>query len=315
MLTGMTHGSDELPPQPAKAGTPAEFTAALRTLRTWSGLTYRQLEGKSPDPLPASTIATTLGRATLPRERFVDSFTRACGLGEDDVRQWLDVRRRIALNDPAEPAEPEAEPSPRWRATAVAAAVGVVVGVAGTLGVTALTGGSATQSETRNTLSAMPVTGLKMLTQGNFVRIHPAGSPDLCLTQGNDRTGRYDSFVVAKMSCEKVPLPHVYMKPVADNVVQLQWQHPEFNIGCLTVVLDGAARDLLEPRDKCDDNDPAQRFRVERSGGHFRLHSAIMDSCLGLRAPAAEVGAEVMQGRCTGKEDQEFEIELVNPPA
>jgi hypothetical protein len=314
MLTGMTHGSDELPPQPAKAGTPAEFTAALRALRTWSGLTYRQLEGKSPDPLPASTIATTLGRATLPRERFVDSFTRACGLGEDDVRPWLEARRRIAMNTPAEPTEP-VEPTPDpppWRRQAVAAAIGVVLGVAGTLGVTALTD----SSETPTTLSAMPITGLTMLTQGNYVRIHPADSPDLCITEGRDRTGAYDSAVAAQMPCAEVLLPHVYMEPVANNVVQLQWQHPEHNIGCLTVLLDGPARDLLEPRDKCDDNDPAQRFQVERTtNNNFRFRATITNLCLGLRTPATEQGAEITQTRCTNKKDQEFEIELVNPPS
>ncbi|GAB3430279.1 helix-turn-helix domain-containing protein [Actinophytocola sediminis] len=64
--------------QPASVSTPAEFTAALRTLREWSGLTYRQLEDKATalgTPLPVSTIASTSGRTTLPRERFIDSFT------------------------------------------------------------------------------------------------------------------------------------------------------------------------------------------------------------------------------------------------
>jgi hypothetical protein len=91
-------------PQPARVDTAAEFTAALQDLRTWSGLTYRQLEGKATalgSALPASTIATTLSRATLPRESFVDAFTRACGLGEGEVRQWLDARRRIAMGKPA----------------------------------------------------------------------------------------------------------------------------------------------------------------------------------------------------------------------
>src|SRR5258708_1827366 len=89
-------------PQPDRVGTPAEFAAALRALRTWSGLTFRQLEGKATafgSSLPASTVATTVNRTTLPREQFVDAFTRACGLGDEEVRQWLDVRRRIALGE------------------------------------------------------------------------------------------------------------------------------------------------------------------------------------------------------------------------
>jgi hypothetical protein len=46
-------------------------------------------------------------------ERFVDAFTRACGLGEDDVREWLETRRRIAVAEPSPSDEPPA--SPCWR--------------------------------------------------------------------------------------------------------------------------------------------------------------------------------------------------------
>ncbi|WP_416973878.1 helix-turn-helix domain-containing protein [Streptomyces sp. 4F14] len=94
------------PPRPELTGTPAEFVEALRALRIWSGLTCRQLESKATalaDSLPASTIATTLGRATRPRERFVDTFARACGLGEEETELWLRAHRRIAAGVPAVP--------------------------------------------------------------------------------------------------------------------------------------------------------------------------------------------------------------------
>jgi hypothetical protein len=250
------------PPQPAKAATPAEFTVALRALRTWSGLTYRQLEGKSLDPLPASTIATTLGRATLPRERFVDAFTRACGLGDDQVREWLAARQRIAMSDgevPEEPAPEPPPPAPRWRRVAglVAAAC---VGAAAALGVSALTGDEpASPAESAGTPS---VRGLDIPTVGSFARIHPGGDPDLCVTEGTDQSGQYDSAVAAQRPCTEVVLPHVFLEPVDTDVVQIQWHHPTHDIGCLTLLVEGPARDLVEPQDACaDDND--QEFVIE----------------------------------------------------
>lgn len=319
----MTEGSGEPPadpPQPAKTTTPAEFTAALRALRTWSGLTYRQLEGKAAtyrDALPASTIATTLGRATLPRERFVDAFTRACGLGEDDVRQWLEARRRIAMADPASPdpalPEPDEEPVPPWwrRLTRLAAAavVGAVVGVAGTLGVGALSG---SEDEAPPELT-MPVTGLEMRAIGSWARIHPAGEPSLCITEGVDRTGRYEWAVAAQMPCSQVQ-PRVYLEPVAKDVVQIHWHNNGYGVGCLTVLLDGPGRNLVEPRDNCFVEEPAQRFRLERVRDRFRIRLFTGDGCLGLRDPDTE-GAELVQEHCTGDESQEFVIELVDPPA
>lgn len=325
MLVGMTEGSGEPPadpPQPAKTTTPAEFTAALRALRTWSGLTYRQLEGKAAtyrDALPASTIATTLGRATLPRERFVDAFTRACGLGEDDVRQWLEARRRIAMADPASPdpalPEPDEDPvQPWWRRLtplAAAALVGAVLGVAGTLGVGAL---SRSEEESAAPELTMPVTGLEMRTIGSWARIHPAGEPSLCITEGVDRTGRYEWAVAAQMPCSLVQ-PRVYLEPVDRNVVQIQWHNPEFGVGCLTVMLEGPGRNLVEPRDHCYVVEPTQRFRLERVRDRFRIRPATGDGCLGLRVGDTDEGAEVIQEQCDGTEDQEFVIELVDPPA
>ena len=301
------------PPQPARAGTPAEFTAALRALRTWSGLTYRQLEGKAAahrDTLPASTIATTLGRATLPRERFVDAFTRACGLGDDDVREWLETRRRIAMADPS----PEEPPAPPWWRRlvplAVAAVVGVVVGVGGTLGVGALSGPDLGPEED---MPAIPVTGLSMRVIGSWARIHPVSDPSLCITEGVDRTKRFETAVAAQMPCSIVQ-PRVYLEPIGRDVVQIQWHSSEYGVGCLTVLLSGPGRNLVEPRDNCWAVEPAQQFRLERVGNHFRIRPATSDGCLGLRTPNTNEGAELAQEDCTGSDTQKFTIELANPP-
>jgi helix-turn-helix protein len=323
-MGGMTDGAGEspaAPPQPTKASTPAEFTSALRALRTWSGLTYRQLEGKAAtyrDALPASTIATTLGRATLPRERFVDAFTRACGLAEDEVRQWLGVRRLISMGDPAAPEEPpDEEPpvSPRWRRFAplvAVAVVGVSIGVAGTLGFDDSSAGAPPTAT--DSLPRMPIAGLGMKAVGAWAAIHPVGTPSLCVTEGLDTTRQYDSPVAAQMSCAGTPLPHVYLEPVAQNVVMIQWHNPEYGVGCLTVLSNGPARNLLEPWEDCAEGNPAQRFRLEMArDGQYRIHAEVTGQCLGARGPVAE-NTEVAQAACSGASEQNYLIELLNPP-
>lgn len=321
---GSSAGSLSAPSPPEQAGVPAEFNAALRALRIWSGLTYRQLEEKTATqqtlpPLPASTIATALRRATLPREQFVEAFTRACGLGDDDVRQWLEARRRIAVqasegevDDDAR--APDPTPSvPWWRPVAILLA-GVVAGVAGTLGVLA----PFDTPSAPPPLSAMPVTGLDIRATGSWARIHPARTPELCLTEGRDRAGGHATAVVAQKPCAQATLPHVFVEPVGQDTVQLQWHHPRYGIGCLTLLRDGPGRDLLEPRDDCADHDSAQRFRIEPFGpaaaARFRIRPVATEQCLSLRDQDTAADTEVVQGRCSTAPDQEFLIELISPP-
>ncbi|MEW2439628.1 XRE family transcriptional regulator [Streptomyces caniferus] len=331
-MTEKGDGFAELPedaPQPAQSRTPTEFTAALRSLRIWSGLTYRQLEDKATanaDTLPASTIASTLGRVTLPREGFVDAYTRACGLGAEEVRQWREARRRIAGNEPvsngaARDDDPDTPitgaPAPasvlRWRR--VAPLLGAaVIGAAGTLGVRMVMH----EASTPAALPEMPVTGLRMLAVGSWAQIHPARTPKLCLTEGRDRTGRYPTAIAAQRSCTNVALPQVFLEPLGKEIVQIQWHHPKYGIGCLTVLLKGPGIDLLEPRDDCADDNRTQQFHIERFGPpdtvHFRIRPVITGRCLGLRHQDTQDGAEVVQGRCSGATDQDFLIELTPPP-
>ncbi|MFJ6523452.1 helix-turn-helix domain-containing protein [Streptomyces filamentosus] len=319
----------EDPPQPTPAKTPAEFTAALRGLRVWSGLTYRQLEGKAAacaDTLPASTIATTLGRVTLPRERFVDAFTRACGLSDEEVQKWLEVRRRVATTEPAAPGgDPDDKsdrpltdapgPVPAWwwrRAVGLLGAIGI--GIAGTLGADSLF----SNGPTHTSFPEVPVSGLRMLAVGSWAHIHPARTPALCLTEGRDRTGRYRTAIVAQRTCEKAVQPRVFLEPLAKNIVQIQWHHPKYGIGCLTVLEEGPGRNLLEPRDDCADDNQAQQFRLERYGppdtARFRIRPVAAGQCLSLRDQDTGEGAEIVQGRCSGAADQDFLIKLI-PPA
>jgi hypothetical protein len=126
------------PPSPAAATDEATFVAALRRLKNWSGLSFRQLERTATDNgdvLPYSTAATVLSKSRLPRAEVVAAFVRACGVA--DVRPWLLARTRIADGTAAAPA-PAPHPVPvrgrfsRRRRAVVAAAALAIAFTAGT---------------------------------------------------------------------------------------------------------------------------------------------------------------------------------------
>ena len=126
------------PPSPAAATDETSFVAELRRLKTWSGLSFRQLERNatdSGDVLPSSTAATMLTKNRLPRAEVVAAFVRACGVA--DVRPWLLARTRIADGTAAAEAPAPRPTSPRgrlsrWRRAVVAAAALTVTFTAGT---------------------------------------------------------------------------------------------------------------------------------------------------------------------------------------
>ncbi|MFI0219071.1 XRE family transcriptional regulator [Streptomyces lydicus] len=320
-----------------RAHTAEEFIAALRALRICSGLSYRQLEGRAAargDTLASSTIATALGRATLPREPFVAAFTRACGLGETEVQRWLDARLRLALgqqppgprtepvspgtDEQATPDTAEADPEPqsghRNRQMRLIAAAAIGAGAA--LGIQLLL--SALSAPHSTTTATHPVRGLSILAVGSWAQIHPARTPRLCVTEGRDRTHHYATAIAAQDSCAQAAPPHTYVEPVGENLVQIQWHHPKYGIGCLTLLRDGPGRDLIEPRDDCAEDNPAQQFRIEPIGppasAHFLLRPAATGQCLSVRDQDTAEGAEIVEGRCSGARDQEFLITLI-PPA
>lgn len=326
-------------PEPNENGSPAEFIAALRTLKAWSGLAYRQLEGKAAargDVLPSSTIATTLGRDTLPRERFVTAFTQACGLDEDRARKWNDARRHIAMREkypngaaaegvPADPPEAAGGRArvrwkprlSRWRlAIGLVAASGV--GIAGTLGVQGAL--DLLTHAHYNTVAAAenPVAGLALPDVGSWAQIQPARTPEFCIAEGRDRTLRHPTVIAAQRLCVGAVPSRVYLDPIDEGTVQIQWHHPKAGIGCLTVLVDGPGDDLIEPRDDCADDNPTQQFRIEPTGpvsaARFRIRTTATGYCLALRNQDTSEGTEIVQGRCSGARDQEFLINLI-PPA
>jgi hypothetical protein len=91
-------------PCPDHVSSAAEFMGALRNLRAWANLTYRELESRATeagDRLPRGTIASAMSRGVMPREQTIAAFVRACGGDRTAVDVWLATRRRIAAADQA----------------------------------------------------------------------------------------------------------------------------------------------------------------------------------------------------------------------
>lgn len=89
-------------PCPDHVSSAAEFMGALRNLRAWANLTYRELESRAMaagDRLPRGTIASAMSRGVMPREQTIAAFVRACGGDGSSVEVWLSTRRRIAAAD------------------------------------------------------------------------------------------------------------------------------------------------------------------------------------------------------------------------
>jgi hypothetical protein len=99
---------------PAAARSAAEYVALLRRVRERSGLSYRKIERRAEaagETLPPSTLATMLGRNSLPREELAAVFLRACGRGNDEVAEWIEARRRLASPAGAPPPPADAAPA------------------------------------------------------------------------------------------------------------------------------------------------------------------------------------------------------------
>ncbi|MCX4471573.1 peptidoglycan-binding protein [Micromonospora sp. NBC_01655] len=101
-------------PQAATAG---EYVVLLGKVRRCSGLTYREISRRSSAAghwLPPSTLATMLGRTTLPRERTVVALLVGCGMPAGDIERWVGLRRDIEarLGEPARGDSQPTDPDP-----------------------------------------------------------------------------------------------------------------------------------------------------------------------------------------------------------
>ncbi|RZQ62222.1 RICIN domain-containing protein [Amycolatopsis suaedae] len=274
------------------------FVAAMQDLRLRSGYTLRQLEGRAAacgDVLPRSTVADIPRRQTLPRPELVAAFVRACG-EQDRLGEWMAAYRRAAR-----PAEPDRLPAARAITTVLVLAACAALGA--TLVVTAGAGPEKPRS-------AAPV--LAVASAGTWARIRPVPAPRLCLSAGIERTGRYRSEVAVQRPCGE-PGPRTLLQPAGDELTSIRWEHPvDATLGCLTVLDDGPAANLVEPRDECRLGG-SQLFRLEHAGADaYRVRRAGTEHCLGVHDGETVPGAEIVQQPCGDHSHQRFHIDI-NP--
>jgi len=297
--------------RPESARDAAEFSALLRSLKKDSGRTLRQLEEQAAAQgavLPRSTVADMLRRGALPRPELLAVFVRACGDGQH-LADWLSVRERLAVGPPVGQATAapvvEADAVPRGtrrRGAWVITAVSVVVAA-----VAAVVWWPRSGVGTPDHPEVLPLP-----SAGSWVRMRPAGASDLCLTEGREHTGRYDSAVAVLRPCAETTGPRVFLQPDGAELAMIKWENPvDRGMGCLTVVGAGVIRDMLEPQDNCVEGKPEQLFRIEQVGDRrYRLRTPDSDLCLGLREDLAVVDAEALRQPCAAQPDQEFLVDL-----
>ncbi|MGI5522063.1 RICIN domain-containing protein [Micromonospora sp. CA-259024] len=331
--------------RPDEAADAAEFVDLLRHLKDRSRLTYRQLEQRaaaSGDVLARSTAADILRRSTLPRPEVLVAFVRACG-AEDQVEVWLRARHRLAVGAyaPMSPA-PDLQPvdvvatvasqrsgavRPRWFARPVPLAVLVVGVLLAALGVgfwierpddeqraaAQLTGPTATAGGGTSATPGGSASASSTPSAGRS-QIRPARSPQLCLTEGRDRTGQYTKEIAVQLPCADATPPDTYLEAVADGLYFIKWNHPVHGPGCLTIRADDPGRNLLEPWSDCDPTRSPQLFRFEPTGSTptaYRIRPTRTDLCVGLREDDTDVSAEALVEPCTGGADQVFLVDAL----
>ncbi|KUL63733.1 MULTISPECIES: RICIN domain-containing protein [unclassified Streptomyces] len=143
-----------------------------------------------------------------------------------------------------------------------------------------------------------------------WARIRPAGAPTLCVTEGRDRKGLYQSAVAVQRDCAQATPPRTYLEEVGAGRYRIQWHHPEFGIGCLTVMDGGPVPGMLEPWDACA---AATVFLVEAVEspvpGGFRIREEATGQCVGMAGGGTTAGVEVTRQACTSAVSQEFFVD------
>ncbi|MGW6062626.1 RICIN domain-containing protein [Streptomyces sp. NPDC055189] len=314
---------------PYEARDVADFIRLMGKLKERSGLTYRELEERAAgngDVLARSTLADVLRRTSLPRPDVLTAFVRACGDGQQ-IAAWLEVRDRIAADAAAAAADSAAEPPavssgpeagevqrpgeesagrrPRrfkGRTAQLATLLVVALLALAAWGLIPDSSGDSGAPAAAATPSGAPA-------GGGWVSIRPVGAPDLCLTDGRDREGAYESAVAVQLPCAQSPVPRTYLEPAGEDLYRIQWHHPEHGKGCLAIMTSGPVKHMLEPRQDCGQG---TLFRVEAAttegAGNVRLRPTDSSKCIGIADNATSAGAEAIAERCTDAEDQQFLI-------
>ncbi|WFE98409.1 helix-turn-helix domain-containing protein [Micromonospora sp. WMMD964] len=145
-------------------------------------------------------------------------------------------------------------------------------------------------------------------------QIRPARSPQLCVTEGRDRTGQYRHEVAVQRPCAEATPPDTYLEPVSDGVYFIKWNHPAHGVGCLSVRDEDPGRNMLEPVIDCSAGKSSRLFRFESTGStptSYRIRPADGDLCVGLRDDDTEISAEALAEPCTDGGDQVFLVDTL----
>ncbi|WP_328376073.1 hypothetical protein OHQ88_15535 [Micromonospora zamorensis] len=250
----------------------------------------RAADGVAPDLRPS--VGTGAGSASATRPRWfarpvplmllVGVLLAALGVGIWTQRPDDDERRTAQLTDPSTSAGGSRPP--------------------------ATSTGESPPATPEN--SASPTIGPDALLS----QIRPARSPQLCVSEGRDRTGEYGSQVAVQISCAEATPPDTYLEPAAGGLYFIKWNHPEHGPGCLTVRGENPGRNMLEPVTKCSQSNWSQLFRFEPTGSaptSYRIRPTRTDLCVGLRDDDTEVSAEALVEPCTNGPDQVFLIDAL----
>lgn len=172
---------------------------------------------------------------------------------------------------------------------------------------------TASHARVTGTAGDRPAALLPVTSAGSWVRIRPAQAPELCLTAGNERSGRYQSGVAVQRPCTEAG-PRSFLQPDGEDLANIKWEHPtDKGMGCLTILDSGPAKGLVEPQGNCLAGKDAQLFRVERfstTAEGYRLRRAHTELCLGVLDGETIAGAEAVQQPCGDRSAQRFLIDL-----
>lgn len=294
----------------------------MRAMKDRSGLTYRQLavraEGRG-DVLPASTLAGTLSRGSLPRPEVVEAFVRACGGSPEDVERWLAAHRDLARGDRHATAAEDAavagdtdasrahegEPFPEGgkdsgpRRSARGRLIGgafmaLLAVVGGSLAVTRLTGDEAAPAHVTGAAapSATPRPALSGPQPGVY-RIRSAAS-SLCLSEREGESGGR----VYQATCAKA-VPVYSVEPVEGGAYRIRSLHPVFGYGCLGVTGGSTRTGAQLMDDYCGHRGSAERFRLHPAGrARYRLVPAHTGACASVPGSSPTEWAPVVQLSC-----------------
>ncbi|MGN9775052.1 helix-turn-helix domain-containing protein [Micromonospora sp. H33] len=293
--------------------------------------------------VPKSSLANYLAGRTLMPVDVLDRVVLALGVPPAEAGRWSAAWERIADDrlsaGPREPTPPDAEPDAgdtgsaaatvpeeaagpdgpaRVRRLVPAAAPLLAVGALLAVGTWFVLPAeredrSAPGRSPRDVASSAPTFAL--VSGENVARIRPARTPQLCLTEGREHTGRYHSAIAVQRPCDNAEPPRTLIEPVGDGLHRIKWDHPEHGRACLTVLDGGPAKDMLEPWNDCIPGRRSQLFRIEPvdtpAPGAYRVRAAHTGYCLGIRDHETASDAEAVQQPCTDAGDQAFMIDLL----